>query len=315
MTRRLVSVLIAVVLMGSLCPCALSDDSCPAGTVRQETILVGSMERTFLAYIPRGELPSPALIIVLHGSLGSGAKMREMSAFQFDALAEREGCIVVYPDGYHRHWNDCRTVPRDDAHTENIDDVGFMSALIDTCRARWHCDPGRVYAAGLSNGGHMCFRLAAEIPQKIAGICAMGASMPEPGSSRCPAPAPGMPVVIMNGTQDPINPYAGGMVKLFIISKGMVLSSLDSALAWLKPEDRGRTPVKELLPDIDTDDGTTVERATWPGSAVWLYTVRNGGHTIPGGEQYLPAFLVGRTCRDMDAAREAWRCFTERPGQ
>jgi polyhydroxybutyrate depolymerase len=292
----------------------LADNPGQPGETKQENITISGLERTYQVYIPAGELSGQALIIALHGSMGTGKKMQEISAYQFDRLADKKRCMVVYPDGYNKHWNDCRTIPNDEAHTKNIDDVGFISKLIDTCCTKWHVDPKKVYAVGLSNGGHMCFRLATEIPRKIAGIVVIGANMPASGMSKCPAPKGGFPVMIMNGTEDPINPFEGGMVRLFYIySKGEVLSSLESARAWLRPDDREKHPAISQIADSDLNDDTHTERYSWPESKVCLYVIHGGGHTIPGGEQYLPIFLVGRVSRDMNMAEEVWRFFNETP--
>ena len=246
--------------------------------------------------------------------MGTGKKMREICGDQFDRLAEKEKCIVVYPDGYQTYWNDCRTAPKDDAHTKNIDDVGFITKVIEACCTKWHADPKKVYAVGLSNGGHMCFRLATEIRDKIAGIAVIGANMPASGYSKCAAPRAGMPVMIVNGIDDPINPFEGGMVRLFyVISKGEVVSSMETARAWLKPENREQQPKIEQMPDRDPTDETHIERLSWTGSRVRLYMIHGGGHTVPSGKQYLPEFVVGRVSRDMNMAQEAWRFFNERP--
>lgn len=281
------------------------------GKVMEETLSLGGMDRTYLAYIPSGELSAPTLIIVLHGSMGTGKKMRETCGDQFDRLAEKERCIVVYPDGYQTYWNDCRTAPKDEAHTKNIDDVGFISKIIEVCCTKWHVNPKKVYAVGLSNGGHMCFRLAIEIRDSIAGIAVIGASMPASGYSKCAAPRAGMPVMIVNGIDDPINPFEGGMVRLFyVISKGEVVSSKETARAWLKPENREQQPKIEQMPDRDPNDETNIELLSWTGSRVRLYMIHGGGHTVPAGSQYLPEFVVGRVSRDMNMAQEAWRFFT-----
>ena len=284
------------------------------GKVVEETLSLGGMDRTYLAYIPSGELSAPPIVIVLHGAMGTGKKMREICGDQFDLVAEKEKCLVVYPDGYQTYWNDCRTAPKDDAHTKNIDDVGFITKLIEACSTKWHADPKKVYAVGLSNGGHMCFRLATEIRDKIAGIAVIGANMPGNNYSKCTAPRAGMPVMIVNGTDDPINPFEGGMVRLFyVISKGEVVSSLESARAWLKSENRELHPKIEQMPDLDSADDTHIERLSWTGSRVCLYMIHGGGHTVPSGKQYLPVFVVGRVSRDMNMAQEAWRFFNERP--
>lgn len=304
------------IVAGFLCAAMASGLTCRAddaqftGLTATGSVTSGGMERTYVTYTPADLPASAALVIVLHGSLGTGRKVREQSGGQFDRLADRVKCVVAYPDGYDKHWNDCRTVPGDKAHELNVDDVGFISALIDACREKNHINPDRVYLAGLSNGGHMCFRLASEIPDRIRGIAVMGASMPVPSQSKCPAARPGVKVMIVNGTEDPINPFEGGTVRLlWVFSKGEVMSSLESARSWLKAEDRARRPDMVMLPDTDPDDGCTVERLGWESSGVRHYIVHGGGHTIPGGIQYLPLFLVGTTCRDFEIAQEMWAFF------
>jgi len=301
--------LILFFLFSSTCP-VMAEEPVLTGTLLQDTLMHGGKKRSFLVYMPDGDIAGRPLFLVLHGSKGKGKSVRQQSGYQFDVLADREKCIVVYPDGYRKHWNDCRSAPKDKAHTKDIDDVGFLTALVEMCCTRWHADPARVYAVGFSNGGHMCFRLAAEVPDKIAGITAIAANMPAPGWSKCPAPENGFPVMIVSGTDDPINPYEGGKVRLFhFIKKGEVLPASDSAKAWLKSEDMGKKPVSKKLIDHDLEDGTEVEILTWPDSRVRLYTIRGGGHTIPGGEQYLPASIVGRVSHDINIAQEVWEFF------
>jgi len=288
----------------------MAEDPVLTGTLLQDTLMHDGIQRSFLVYMPDGDIVGRPLMLVLHGSKGKGRSVRRQSGYQFDALADREKCIVVYPDGYKKHWNGCRSAPRDKAHKKDIDDVGFLTALIGMCCSRWSSDPARVYAVGFSNGGHMCFRLAAEVPDKIAGITAIAANLPAPGWSKCPAPKNGMQVMIVCGTDDPINPYDGGMVRLFhVIKKGEVIPALNSAKAWLTPEDADKNPMTSKPLDHDREDGTTVEILTWPDSRVRLYTIRGGGHTIPGGEQYLPASIVGRVSHDINIAGEVWGFF------
>lgn len=277
------------------------------GTLLEDFLMHDGIRRGFVAYVPDGDGEARPLVLVLHGSRGTGRAVRRQSAYQFDALADRENFVVVYPDGYQKHWNGCRTAPKDAAHKMDIDDVGFVGTLIDSCCSRWHADPARVYAVGFSNGGHLCYRLAVESPERIAGIAAIAASMPASGWSKCPAPKRRVPLMIVNGTDDPINPFDGGMVTLFhVLKKGEVISSLESAEAWLCSEDLSRGPVVEQVKDSDPQDHTFIERRTWPGSQVCLYSIHGGGHTIPGGEQYLPEFLVGRISRDMNIAQEVF---------
>ncbi len=71
------------------------------------------------------------LVLLLHGGGGTGEGMEKLTLGGFNRLADREGFVVVYPDGIEKHWNDGRGLEAYRAHRENIDDVGFVSALID----------------------------------------------------------------------------------------------------------------------------------------------------------------------------------------
>ena len=108
-------------------------------------VTVDSMRRDFRVFIPsiydsRKKTP---LVIVLHGGGGRGLRMERFT--RFSELAERENFIVAYPDGYRRNWNDGREVPQSRAHREKIDDVSFISSLIDAIGGRYAIDDRRIY--------------------------------------------------------------------------------------------------------------------------------------------------------------------------
>jgi polyhydroxybutyrate depolymerase len=130
-------------------------------------------------------------------------------------MADQRGFVVLYPDGYRGNWNDCRRNATFAAKKEKIDDASFILALIDRFRAERAIDAKQVYAFGYSNGGHMAFRLAMEAPDEIAAIAAVAASLPTPDASSCPQQGGTSRVMLVNGTEDPINPYQGGLVTIF----------------------------------------------------------------------------------------------------
>ncbi len=166
------------------------------------------------------------LVVVLHGSGESGARMRPATGYGFERLADEHGFAVVYPDGFEGYWNACNIVGDYSANKLNIDDVGFLSALADKLGAELVSDPARVFATGISRGGHMAFRLALEAPSHFRTVAAVAANVPAPENFKCkPGPASAS-VLIMNGTKDPLNPFDGGDVNLFgFIKRGKVLSS------------------------------------------------------------------------------------------
>ena len=288
-----------------------------SATVRQETVRVGDSERTYLIYVPERRPPQSALIIVLHGSGMDGARMRVYTGYEFDRLADQHGFVVLYPDGYRRNWNDCRKHATFPAKLQNIDDMSFIRTLIARAMAEQGVDEKSVYVFGYSNGGHMAFRLAMEAPDEVAAIAAVAASLPTPDASSCPQQGRTSRVMLINGTEDPISPYQGGVVRFFgfASSRGTVMSSKASAKSLAERNGIGVPPVQRWLPKGRPDDPTSVESLTWHSNrqpACCLYTVRGGGHVIPQQSFRFPR-LLGKTTSVLNAPREALSFFeTER---
>jgi polyhydroxybutyrate depolymerase len=131
----------------------------------------GGLERIYRIHIPPSydKARLSPLLIALHGGGGTGKKMEKLTLGGFNKLSDREGFIVVYPDGIEKHWNDGRENVSYRAHREKVDDVGFLSALIDALMKERNIDRNLVYVTGISNGAMMSFRLACELSQKITG--------------------------------------------------------------------------------------------------------------------------------------------------
>ncbi len=283
-----------------------------SAAIRRATIRAGGRERTYLAYVPAKLPPGSALVIVLHGSGMDSTKMREWTGYEFDRLADQCRFVALYPDGYQHNWNDCRKNARFAAKKENIDDMSFIRALIGHFKTAHAIDAKRVYAFGYSNGGHMAFRLAMEAPDEIAAIAAVAANLPTPDASSCPQQGHTSRVMLVNGTEDPINPYQGGVVSIFgFAARGTVLSSEASARAFAERNGITASPVTTRMPRGQPDDPTSVENLTWSSEGKpisRLYTVHGGGHVIP---QQVIRFrrLLGRTTTALNAPSEAMRFF------
>ncbi len=163
----------------------------------------------------------------------------------------------------------------------------------------------------------MANRLACEIPHKIAAVGIIIAGMPKVMKDKC-APASHVSVLIMNGTKDPIVPYNGGAISLMKagLKRGEDISTEDTFLFWLqKAGKRTDNIAVEELPDTAPEDGTRVYRKIYKGETaeVNLYTIDGGGHTWPGGRQYLFQVLVGKTSMDIDATSVIWEFFDRNP--
>ena len=118
----------------------------------------------------------------------------------------------------------------------------------------------------------------------------------------------------INGTEDPLVPYEGGAVRVFGRDRGQIWSTDRTVQFWARINGCGGAPRPAALPDRDPADGTTTLRFDYPGcrgAAVTLLQVNGGGHTWPGGIQYLPPAMIGRTARDFDASETIWTFFKE----
>lgn len=280
-------------------------------------IIVGGLRRTYFLHMPSSDFNRPLpLVFVLHGGGGNGGKMIKLTCGGFDRLADKKGFIVVYPDGFEKNWNDGRSMSEADYETfkNNTDDVGFISALIDELINKYKADPKRVFVTGISNGAMMSYRLGCELSGKIAAIAPVAGDIPENFSRRCKPSSP-VSVLAINGDADPLMPYNGGEVTGPFGKRklGRVLSANESVLFWVRNNGCSPDPVITDMPDKDPEDGTRVQKKVFGGgknqSEVILYTIRNGGHTWPGGYQYLGKWIVGRTCRDIDATEVIWEFF------
>ena len=277
-------------------------------------------DRPYLIHVPssyREEQPA-SLVFVFHGGAGTAKKIAQFTGF--DELSQRRGFIVVYPQGLNGHWNDGRKEETFRKHNESVDDVGFVVALLESLKAEYAIDPNAVFATGLSNGGMFSHRLGIEHSQHFAAIAPVIGGIPEPLADR--EPQQPVSVLIMNGTEDPFVPYNGGpvTVRLFpllrrrpLADRGRVISTDAAVRFWLRHNGTAGEPKTTRLADADPSDGCHVERAEWTcagrGVSVVLYKVVGGGHTYPGGSQYLPERVIGKTCGDLRATEVIWEFF------
>ncbi|WP_158531603.1 MULTISPECIES: PHB depolymerase family esterase [unclassified Meiothermus] len=264
----------------------------------------GGQVRTYEGHLPPHAGARLPLLLVLHGGGGNGHGMRRLAGM--DELADRAGFLVVYPNGYKQSWADGRGTTK--AEQAGVDDVAFLRSLIEQLIQKYGVDPRRIYAAGISNGGLMVGRMACELSDEIAAFAVVAATFPERLTATCHPSRP-VPILFIHGTLDPILPAAGGIPK--VGAGGAILSAEEAVDFWRRLNTCGTSPVEEKLID-PVQDGTQTLFRRWAcaqGSQVLFYRVNGGGHTWPGGWQYLPEDLVGRTSRDFSATEAIWAFF------
>ncbi len=228
------------------------------GTTRTVTVATAAGDRTAAVYRGSGATAGAPLVVVLHGAGGTGADVRR--DLGWDALADREGLVVAYPDGLDRTWNagGCCGGARERA----VDDLGFLDAL--AAAVRRDDGTGPVYAVGFSNGAMMSYAWACARPGALAGIGPVGGAR----VVDCPAPAP-LSVVAVHGRLDAVVPLAGGRGP-----SGTRFPSLDGSLAPFRTA-AGCPPA--TAPPAGVDDRTcgrvvsaVVDDAphVWPGAGL-----------------------------------------------
>jgi polyhydroxybutyrate depolymerase len=292
--------------------------------VSKPTLVLGSLvwnslERTFAVYAPADPAVPAPLVFVLHGGSGSANSVwNSETGRAWKTLADEHGFLLALPEGRadpdapdQHHWNDCRSDINNADAISTEDDVGYIDLLIDRIAARVSVDSSRMYVTGASNGGMMTFRLAMQLGDRLAAAGAIIANLPDP--SECPFEAVPLPILIMNGTADPVIPYSGGCVAGATCDRGSVRSTDATVAFWVDVNGASATPEQLALPDVVTSDGSTVTVFTYRGPGdkdVILYRVDGGGHTIPGSDPGAGT-AAGRKNRDIDATEEIWRFFEQ----
>jgi polyhydroxybutyrate depolymerase len=258
------------------------------------------MERTYHVYIPVGyddsDDPAP-LVIVMHGAGGTGAGTESFTGF--DPLADRENFIVVYPNGVSNAWNDARP---GDPRISPVDDVQFLDGIISFMEQNLNIDPLRVYAAGYSMGGMMSYRVGCELPNRFAAVASVASTMPAYLISNC-TNTPPIPVVVFQGTDDPIIPWGG--------TPNAYLSAAQTIGFWGDHNTCTGAVIIETLPDTAPEDFTLVmrQRITDCPADMVLYGVYFGGHTWPG-HPINANIQLGQTTLDIDATELIWEFFS-----
>jgi polyhydroxybutyrate depolymerase len=271
-----------------------------AGGARESEIVIPTRDgpRTAIVLGPRAA-PQPT-IIVLHGATMTAESTIRVSGFAEAAAAH--DFTAVFPHGLRRQWNDERA-----GGPGGADDVAFLSALVDRLVRDGVALPGHIYLAGISNGGMMSFTMACKAGNLFRGIGTVIANMP---AGIAPCDLPPLPLVMINGTADPLVPYEGGGVG-FAGGRGDVWSVKRSAELFIR-RNGCKDHDEQMLPGRSSFDTTTTTKLTWSscqsGKSVTLYKVNGGGHQISGEPAFLPRML-GQSSGDFRAADEIVKMF------
>lgn len=285
--------------------CEANSAAYPLGTT-VGSVSVGSRQRTFRLHVPPGYRPGQPLplVLMLHGGGGNGEQLQTQSA-RMDTIADRDGFITVYPDGTGLlpTWNAGLCCGR--AVQDGLDDVAFMTALVDHLQAELCTDVRRVFAAGMSNGGMMSHRLACELSQRIAAIAPVAGTL---GVPEC-QPARPVPVLHVHGDHDGHVPWSGGEG---CGPANVAFTSVPSTVEGWRVRNGCDSTTSVYF---EQGDGRCIAFEGCRAPVV-LCAIEGGGHSWPGG---VPKAGVadcpadGIQSETFAASEVAWRFFQENP--
>jgi polyhydroxybutyrate depolymerase len=258
-------------------------------------------ERTYELFVPSSyddAQPTP-LVLALHGAGGTGADLQQF--IEFDTVAEERGYIVAYPDSFFENWDFTGRMSTPEG--EYVDDVGFLTGLVDTLMADYNIDPTRLYVMGYSNGASMGYQLVCSVPGTFVGLAAVAAPLGWRNALNCiKNPYQTTSLLLMQGTDDQIlswrATYDGNSDQLVMLSAPGTVSYWAAFLGC----DYEKYDLV-AVPDINTEDDSLVRVltfATCPDNMqAVLYAVIGGGHAWPGVQTDVP--VLNPVNMDIDA--------------
>ncbi len=282
MKRTVYSFLLSVISLLFIVACGQTTTSVEPLYRVNKTLLVNGLTRTYTVNLPPNYFQSAnfSLVIALHGGGGDALQFETTSKLSEKANASR--FIVVYPEGVKstgplgaRSWNagNCCAYASDN----NINDVAFISKLIDKLTATYKINPKKVYVTGHSNGGMMAYRLACELAGKIAAIAPNASTMVV--NQPC-NPSRAVPILHMHSVLDTHVPYKGGMGS-GVGTQGVYLPAIDTVLKSWSLKNNCKSPAQVII------NNSSYKLTKWSNctnnASLEYYLTQDGGHGWPGG--------------------------------
>lgn len=253
----------------------------------------------FIPESPKGVAPS-FLLVALHPFAGTSMSMARLTGF--NDLAAEFNCVVVYPNGIPRRWNYDLAVNPSPLFPE-VDDVGFIDAVIGEVKADLALPDIAVFVTGFSNGAFMAQRYALERTDAIAGVASVSGTL-DLDLATSVSPENSLPALHIHGDADTVVPIEGGEIEQGPGSTSTIVSADDLIAIWTTANTCIPLATGITMLDSNPEDGTSTTIETHlpcaSGNEVQLYIVENGGHTWPGSNVRVS---YGLTSQDFSASR------------
>ncbi len=282
--------------------------------VHQREVLSEGVDRIYLLHVPRvydAVTPLP-LLVVLHG--GGGSAEFALRVHGWKDLSQREGCLVVFPQATPedpalpagvrenpRIWNDGSR--RSAVARRNVDDIGYLAAMLDDVQRIFTVDSNRIFVTGFSNGASMTFRVGVELAGRVAAIAPVSGHL----CLENPQPSRPLSMLYMIGLEDPLNPFDGGPTSSPWGVRRQKPAIMDSILSWVRLIGASERPTS-----LQQRDGVKLVKfgPGQSGNEVQLYTIEGQGHEWPGAERTLPRSISGPQTRKLNATQVVWDFFS-----
>lgn len=311
--RLMIWTCLLVAVMAGDADSVLSEEPLRPGDLRRVVTHHG-LERNYLVHVPKSydAAKSIPVVLVLHGG-GSNAAMT-VRYTGMNEKADQAGFLAVYPNGTGRvahalTWNAGNCCGY--AQRQQIDDVGFMAAVLDDLDQIGKIDERRIYATGISNGGMLAYRLANEMSERVAAIAPVAGTL----GFDDPKPTRPVPVIQFHGTEDRFVPLHGGRGIKSITQTNF--HSVEKAVAqWAKLIGCPDKPRETKVPHVAKDDMHVTRREYGPGkngAELVFYLIEGGGHTWPGRQPLADIEFLGPSTGDISANDLMWEFFVQHP--
>jgi len=264
--------------------------------------------RNYEVHLPQNLQANMPLVIALHGYSETIDWFKNYTVLH--QFADTAGFIVVFPEGTDRSWNiGIKSCPIRGTFP-TVDDVGFISVLIDTMYNRYTIDMQRIYCCGHSTGGEMTLRLACELGERFAAVASVAGTLYDPAENWQPIKA--TPVLHIHGTKDLVEPYYGPGTTTEHTSDEQ-WSIKKTLNYWIEKNHCSSIGDTITLPDLVPVDLCTVQKITFSqgsdNTEVIHYKVIDGGHSWPGSPDPYHHPLEGNRNMDISANAEIWEFF------
>ena len=274
-----------------------------AATDVERNLLFQGQLRSYRLHVPDAGTPGAALplVMALHGGGGNARNMERMSGLS--SIADREGFAVVYPNGSGRlrhallTWNAGNCCGR--ALDEQVDDVGFLNAVLDDVIRRQPVDSRRIYVTGMSNGGMMAYRFGCAAAGRLAAIAPVAGAM----NVTCTPAAP-LSVIAFHGTADQHVLYEGGTPVKTRDSHPRTDTAVRDTMAFWSTFNGCNGHAAESEAEVTTD----VWNDCRAGTEVELNTLEGFGHAWPGGQRGSP--WGDDPTASIEASEVMWQFFS-----